>query len=168
MKRLSLIFFSFLIILLSGCNKKSSDVKIITSELTFLAEYENNNIKNEYFVEIKKDKTIISVVKPEKIEDTKFIFTENSCKVSYKEITADLNIKSNENFIPRLIYSAFTNATNKEAEILTENKETYFSSRVEDLEFKLYIGNSGLPLKLIFPENNTEIIIKNATITTIK
>lgn len=166
MKKISIIFISFLIALLSGCNNKSSDVKIITSELSFLAETEKNNIKSEYFVEIKKDKTIISVINPENIKGTKFIFSEKGCEISYKEITSKfIPDKSDENFIPQLIYNTFLKANDRKTEILSENKQTYLSSKIENLEFRLYLGNSGLPLKLIFPETNTEIIIKNATIT---
>lgn len=162
MKKSSIIFLSILFILFSGCSKKSSDVKPITSELNFFAEFESGNFKNKYFVEIKKDKTIISVIMPENIKTTKFILTKNQCKASFGGIESDLNLEKNENFMPWFIHNAFLKADT--AKTKTENNQTYIYHDSKNISFKLYIGDSGLPLKLENLKNNTEIIIKNAAI----
>lgn len=166
MKRILSLTFSVIFILLCGCNNISPGIVAVTEGLSFIAKVDYNNEIYEFKVEItQKNKMIMQVLSPKRIENFVFEFSGDSVAFGL----GDLKHKSQIDALPEIspasfIYSVFSDAAKHKTDIALKNNEYFIIGTAEKYEYKLFIGTSGLPIKITDSENNITAIIKQATI----
>ena len=157
MKKLLCIFS---LLLLVGCTNPST-VKPITRNLTFSADLTYYNEFYEISGEIDQNgKMIIKISEPENLKDIVFTVTDGNIKADFKGISYNLNSPNQTNAI-LFIYNAFK----EEAPKVYENNNQFFTKgKFENFEYKMFIGQSGLPLEIIDSSGRFNVIFKNPTI----
>jgi len=157
------ILIAFLFI--CGCKNVSSDVTAVTSGLSFTAKTEIDNCITEYKVEIKKQGNMkITAEKPESIKGITAEFVNNNITFTYNglEYNTDATVLPEGN-VMGLIYNVFSDNNLNDKEINFKDDEIYITGKNGEYNYKLFIGQTGLPLG-ITEKSGTEIIIKNATL----
>lgn len=160
MKKFICLMLCPLFLLISGCNKKSSDVTMVTTGLLFTAKLSLNGENYEYSVKITKDgNTEITSLKT----NISYIFKGNNLTVKY----GDLEYKTSLLSIPNGTFADLIHTVMKSAEnqkVYLENDVYFVNVKTEKYDCTIFLGQSGLPIKLT--ENNTGITVQicNATL----
>lgn len=142
MKRTLLtLILIFTAVLNVGCTKKSPEVTLVTTGLIFNLETKVQNTDFKYNVEIDENGDFTAtVLLPENIKGY-IIKTENGKFLGeFKGLSTET-----EGGIIKTLYDCFNTA--KTAETAEENGEYKISGKTE-FSFDLYLGQTGLPLKL--------------------
>ena len=142
MKRTLLIFTLILTAVLNiGCSKKSPEVTLVTTGLIFNLEYTAQNTNFKYNVKIdEKGDFTATVLEPENLKGY-VIKTENGKFLGeFKGLSAEV-----DGGAVKTIYNCFNTAKNSAA---SEENGEYKISGKADFSFNLYLGQTGLPLKL--------------------
>ena len=162
MKKLLIVGFMF-VLLFSGC-KKSPDVTLVTSGLEFTANVNISGEEYEYLVKvITPSYMIFETLIPQKIKGTVTEIKDEEVKLIYGELTQKTELSSlDENSHAVLIYNAFKYSTENKVEF--EENEYFITSKEE--KFKFYLSEIGIPLKIVYPEKDSTIIIKKPIIKT--
>lgn len=158
-KLLSITISLFFIFSLCNCNKESSDVTAVTTGLSFTAElsYKNQTFKYDY--KIFKDGSAEALLHLDKTE-TKIFFSENSIKYDFNnlEYTQSLN-NLNENLIIDFIFSVMKDASNKK--VYTQNEYLCLEGKTDKYDYKMYLSEMGIPLKIEDKQKGIQVIITN-------
>lgn len=162
------IFYSLLCILILvtniGCNKKSSEVTAVTTGLSFTANITCGDIRLVCNSVINNEKSEFIVLSPENIKDLQYVFEGNSASINYKGIEYKINGELPENNAIAVLNNILVDADKIKDEV-TKTEETYLiSSDIGGKDYTIYLGQSGLPLKIICKDENFEVVIKNATL----
>lgn len=151
---------------LCGCNNNQSNISAITKNLKFTAEINYNNEAFKFDFEIHDDgKTIMKAISPERIKNTVFELYDNnilikSNKLEYKSTLENLPVVSPISFI----YNVFKCVGKNNIKAIEENNQYFISGITETYQYKLFIGSSGLPIKIIDDKNKISAIITKVTI----
>lgn len=166
MKKLLFFILLGVFLTLCGCDNANSGVSAITGELKFSAKIEYNDETYEFDVEIpESSKTIMKAVSPKRIKDNVFEFSGDKVSVRLGELEYKTSPRNLPNVSPvRFIYEVFENAEKNKNNVTLKNNEYFISGKTENYEYTLFIGNSGLPIKITDKKNNISAIIKQATI----
>ncbi len=150
----------FLLLILTGCARASS-ITPITRNLSFTAEVTYYNEFYEISGEINQNgKMTLNFLEPEALKDIVFTITDNNIKAHFKGISYNYNSPQQSDVIS-FIYNAFK----EEAPTVYENDNDFFTKgKFDDFEYKLFIGQSGLPLKIIDSSGRFNVIFKNPSI----
>lgn len=149
----------------TGCNKKSSDVTAVTTGLSFTAEisYKNNTVSYSVTIFDNSDTEIKTL--SDSLSGLCYTFSGETVTVSYNGLEYNIPISSlPEGIITDFLYSVFCTVKENNSAVMSENDEYYISDRNEKYSFKIYLGETGLPLKIEDSENGITAIIKNASI----
>lgn len=154
MKKLLCIFLLFLLV---GCTNPST-IKPITRNLTFSADLTYYNEFYEISGEINQNgKMTLKILQPEDLKDITFTVTDGNIKADFKGISYDFNSPHQTDAIS-FIYNAFK----EEAQKVYENdNEIFLKGDFDNFEYKMFIGQSGLPLKIIDSSGRFNVIFKN-------
>ncbi len=165
-KLLYLILFGVFLTLCCGCDKLNSDVIAVTSELKFISKIEYNDEIYEFEVEIPKNsKVIMKTLSPKRIKGTVFEVSENIVTVNLEQLEYKTSLHNLPSVSPvRFIYEVFTNAENKRNNVTLKDNEYFISGKTPTYEYTLFMGNSGLPIKITDKKINISAIIKQAAI----
>lgn len=161
MRRL-LLCSLLLLFFLCACSSVST-VKPETENLAFTVVGVFDNI--EYILSATTDDSsnlTLTVQNPENLANLKLCFTADTVKLNYLDLEKHISTESfGEYSFIRILYEGFLNAS-KTQSLEFQNDEYFLDYKIENQNFRIYFGSSGLPLKI--EGENTEIIIKGATI----
>ncbi len=154
MKKLLCIFS---LLLLVGCSNATS-IKPTTRNLSFLAEIAYYNEFYEISAEISQNgEMTIKILQPADLKDIVFTVTENDIKSEFNGITYEYTSPHQSDVIS-FIYNAFKEENPK----VFENDNQFFTKgKFENFEYKMFIGQSGLPLEIIDSSGRFNVIFKN-------
>lgn len=157
MKKILCLIFPFL--LFCGCADQSRNIKPVTKGLSFNAEINYYNECYECDVNIAKNgDTEISFTCPKELNGLKIVYSANNTTVDYNglkyELDSSLPQYSVTDIIKKVFSSEYDTVYTKDDCYYVENKE---------LDCKMYIGSTGLPIK-IESDAKFSAIIKNSTL----
>lgn len=99
----------------------------------------------------------LKILQPEDLKDITFTVTDGNIKADFKGISYDFNSPHQTDAIS-FIYNAFK----EEAQKVYENdNEIFLKGDFDNFEYKMFIGQSGLPLKIIDSSGRFNVIFKN-------
>lgn len=151
-----------MILLLTGCNQLAKNITPHTRGITFNADisYYNENYECEVEIEQNGD-TIISLTAPQDLKGLSFSYKGDQVLITYNGLEYKCDDFSPENSVADFIYSVFQCETN---DVIKNDDNLYIEGKTQSQSYKLFIGATGLPLKITTVSGGYEIIIKNATI----
>lgn len=149
------------IIFLCGCTSKAKDITPITKGLTFNAKIMYYNEAYECDVEISKNgNTKVSFLFPENLLGLKVFYSGNNVTAEFKGIKYTALAKSLPQYsVSDTIYNVFSNNYD---EVYNKDDSYFVTKKDNDTEYKMYLGATGLPIKIESPY--FKATIKNATI----
>lgn len=165
MKKILLLILVFCVMFSNvGCSKKSSDVTLVTTGLSFTAEISYDSIKYSCFTEIFDSKKIVFTFEnPDEIKGFKVIIDNDKMSIEY----AGLSHNSNDTFLEftpfDMIYKIFKSATNNENLKFDKDKSMILSS-VDSVDYTIKIGQTGMPIEIKCPSKRLLVLMKNCTI----
>lgn len=165
MKKIFYSLFCILIIVTNiGCTKKSSEVTAVTTGLSFTANITYDDIKLVCDGIINNGKSQFLISSPDNIKDLKYLFEDGSASINYKGLEYKVNGELPENNAISFLNNILADA-NKIKDSVTKTEEAFLiSSDIGGKDYTIYLGQSGLPLKIISKDENFEAVIKNATL----
>lgn len=162
MKKTFLIIPILILLIFSGCNKKSSGVTAVTTELSFTAEISFMDTKSNYDIRITEDKGLEAIVISGKSDGMKLTFAEENLTISYSNLVYNTSITSlPDGIITDFLYAAFKNADINN--VYSENEQYFITGKTDKYDYKIFIGQSGLPLKIEESKMGITATIKNAS-----
>lgn len=157
MKKLFCVFLIFLFT--TGCKSKTENIKPIKNNISFDCSISFYNETYECKVTNKKATNFnLKFTFPESINGLEYTIKNSKISSTYKGIEYKTSIENYPpqnlaNFIYSVLYS-------KNDEVFEENNNFY----IEDENYKLYVGLTGLPIKITEKSNTINITIKNASL----
>ncbi len=163
MKKLFCAIICIILITLCGCKTKSPEVTAITEGLEFTAEIEQNGQNYSFYAQIpERDIFIADILEPESLKDLSLEISGSSLTVSYKDIDykTTLDALPKSSFVNR-VCAVFADVQSSRPRVISKNDEFFIEGRLNSRKYKLCLGSTGLPLKIIFDDKDT-VIINNA------
>lgn len=166
MRKTFCLIILLLVFTLCGCNKKSSQTVAVSQGLSFTAEISYASQKYKFRVQIPDiQDTTIETVYPERLKGTFYKFSGSEANVSCKELNYKINISDLPKVSPiTFIYEIYSDINANDYEVSFENDEFYISGESENYSYNLFLGRTGLPIKIEDNENNISAVITEATI----
>ena len=145
-----------------GCTKKSSDVTIVTTGLSFTAEIVFDGVKFDCFTDvIDSNRMIFTFISPEAIEGLKVIFQNGSMNMEYNGL--EYKSSSGFNIYPlNSVYNVFKTASYSKN--IKESGNANITLYVDSIEYEIKVGQTGLPIEIKCPSKKLYVNIKNCTI----
>lgn len=157
MKKLLSIFS---LLLLVGCTT-ASEVKPVNRNVSFTCEMTYYNEYYELSCEIDENGNMeIGFIQPKELSDLTFKIENGEIKSEFKGISFDFSDPHKTAFID-FIYTVFK-ADNPA--VYEKDDEFFIKGNYDGGEFKMFLGASGLPIKIIDSSGRFQILIKNPTI----
>ena len=155
-KLLCLLLFVPLI----GCTQKTN-IKPVTRNISFTAEMAYYNEYYEMSVNIGSSGDMsVSVLQPRELEGLVFNITNGKTTAEYSGIKIDTN-DTYKTAAANFIFSVFKA---EKQEVFKNNNRFFTKGKCDGGEYKMYISEAGLPLKILDSADRFEILIKNLTI----
>lgn len=167
MKKTFLLLMSFCLIF-SGCNgyNKSSDVTVVTSGLSFIAKlsYLDNNF--DYSVIINENgETEIKYISKSGDTGTDYIFKNDTVIYSHNGLEYKTDISAiPDSSTADFIYTVFKEAENIKNNVIYKNQQYYINGETKKYKFKIFLGQTGLPIKITDSKMGISVIIQNPTL----
>lgn len=154
------IFFALLfpLLLLVGCGGR---VKPVCRNIGFNINYQKNNQDYSVFCSVDNLGNLTATINsPQEIAGLKVFFSDNTTKTEYLGLTQE-RVQGESFFLLNNIYTVFLNLENAKP----VSKDGMFTAVLDanGQNCKVTITNMGIPIKLEFSENETELEIKNLT-----
>ena len=166
MKKLFCLFVCIILILLCGCKNKSSDVTAVTTGLKFTAVIDYGGKSYECDVEIPKNSNIIiKAVNPESLNGMIYNFSDSGVKIDFNGLTYDTDITAlPKNSVFGFIYDIFRDADKNKENVKVHNDDLLITGKTGAYEYNMFLGSSGLPIKIEAEENGITAFINRVTI----
>ena len=150
---------------ISGCKKEKSKVKPITNNLSFTAEIEHNNIIYTYDTIINNDYEMELKATSSGLSGLSYRFSGNTLTEKFNKLEHTIEISSlPDGVVIDFIYSVFSTVYKNKTSVKFKDKQYLLSDKNEDYCFTMFLGETGLPLKIEDKENGITVIIKNASL----
>lgn len=165
MKKIICILLCLSFLLFSGCGSKKTEVKPITKNLSFTAEIEHNNnfytydakINNNYEIELKATSNGLSGLS--------YHFSGNTLTEKFNKLEHTIDVSSlPDGVIIDFIYSVFSTISKNKTTVKFQDNQYFLSDKSDKYCFNMFLGQTGLPLKIEDKENGITVIIKNASL----
>lgn len=148
---------------LIGCKSKAENIKPITNNVSFDC---NITFYNEDYdckvTNTKNNEITLKFSSPENINGLEYIITKDKITSVYKGIEYESRIESYPpQSIAKFIYTVLCSENNK---VLEQNDNFFVEGKTKDYNYKMHLGQTGLPIKITEKNNSITVIIKNATI----
>ncbi|MBE6808408.1 MAG: hypothetical protein J6J30_01415 [Clostridia bacterium] len=152
---------------LTGCsgNRKSSAVTAVTTGLSFTAEISISNTTFSYFVEIAKSGSVSMKSATDNETCVDYLFENGKIIYKYNELEyiADISSLPESNFAD-FIPSVFGRLKHISDNVTYKNNQYCITDKTGKYEFTVYLGQTGLPIKITDKKNSIVTIIKNPTL----
>ena len=149
----------------SACKQKSSDVTVVTTGLSFTAAASYLDNQNSYSVIIGKNGNTKIGNSDNSEQNITYHFEGQKLEISYNDLLYKCNLSAiKEGSIPEIIYYAFICA--KTEKVNFKNNEYFITCKNDKYKFKIYLGQTGLPIKIT--EQNFDVIINILNPTILK
>ncbi len=146
---------------LCGC-KEETKISPIKVGIDFSANATYYNETYEFDCNVQKNGDMsIKFTYPEDIKGLKYIFTDKGVSVKFKEIEYINENVVFENSVASLIYEVLIN---NNAQVFKEDNIFYIEGANNDFEYKLEIGETGLPIKITTRPDIAKVEFKNVKI----
>ena len=99
----------------------------------------------------------LKILQPDDLKDITFTVTNGNIKADFKGLSYNLNSPNQTNAIS-FIYNAFKDEAPK---VYENNNEFFIKGQFDNFEYKMFIGQSGLPLEIIDSSGRFNVIFKN-------
>lgn len=147
----------------SGCNKKSSGVTAVTTGLSFTADISFYGLTTSYNVIISKDSVLEAEIISGSNKGLRCKISGNNVDIIFNGLNYSTNISSlPEGIITDFLYTAFKNANTRT--VFTDDNQYYIVGDTEKYKYKIFLGLTGLPIKIEESQKDINVIIKNATV----
>ena len=150
-----------LVLFLCSCNVKSSNITPVTKGICFDADlsYYNETYQIKALIKENGD-TEITFTSPKELSGLKISYIGDQITSDYNGIKYTSPLKESPQYsVSDIIYKIFSTVYDN---VITKDDSYYVESELDSLKYKLYIGATGLPIKIESPYFNAKI--KNATI----
>lgn len=153
---------SILIFFLTGCKALSPDVTAVTTGLEFSAKVIAYEEEYNLFITVFEDATVEII---NLSNEAAYKLLGNEITISYGDIEYKTELsKTIENSVIGYIFSVLSSADDKKDDVLFKDGEYYLCDKGDGFDYTMYLGQTGLPLKLIDTAHDTEIIITDAAL----
>ena len=150
---------------ISGCKKEKSKVKPITNNLSFTAEIEHNNIIYTYDTIINNDYEMELKATSSGLSGLSYHFSGNTLTEKFNKLEHTIEISSlPDGVIIDFIYSVFSTISRNKTTVKFQDNQYFLSDKSDKYCFNMFLGQTGLPLKIEDKENGITVIIKNASL----
>ncbi len=157
MKKLLCVFS---LLLLVGC-AQSTNIKPVTRSLSFIGEMTYYNEYYEINADIdKQGKMTVKFTHPEELKDLTFTMIDDTVTCEFQGITYQYD-DEHKSAALSFVYNAFCE---ENPQVYEKDNQFFTKGNFNDNEYKMFIGQTGLPLKIVDSAARFEILIKNATI----
>ncbi len=167
MKKIFLILLS-LCLVCSGCSgyKKSSAVTAVTSGLSFTAKLSYDGKNYNYSVKIDKNGTTeIKNISANEKTGTDYIFENGTVTYKYNKLSYKTNISDiPQSSVADFIYTVFKETESKRNNVSYKNEEYYIKGETDKYKFTVYLGETGLPIKITDTKMDVLVIITESTL----
>jgi len=162
-------FIALILVTLCGCSNGGTAVTAISKGISFNAEIKCENENYEFKVKIPENSNmILETVSPKKIAGSVFKISNSGATFVCGEIEHKTSLESLPKSSPvGFIYSVFSDIASRPVEAEFENDEYFITGETANYDYKLILGNTGLPIKIYDNKNNITAIIKEASIDTL-
>lgn len=143
-----LSLFLLTLIFCSGCAQKSPKATLVAKGLSFNVEITESEENFKYSV-IFSNKGEMKITDLNKKEPrVNYIFSEDTVTVCHNELTHKIQLENMNITSIKFLYEIFKYVNQNECTVKFKNDQYFVSEKTEDYDFTLYIGQSGLPIKL--------------------
>ncbi len=151
----------FVLLLLCGC-KSQTKITPLKTGITFsaTATYYNESYECDCDIQKNGDMTV-QFTYPAEIEGLKFVFSKNGVSVNFKEIEYITDKIIFENSVASLLYEVLSNNNTR---VYEQENVFYLEGANNDFEYKLELGETGLPIKITTKPDVAKIEFKNVKI----
>ena len=149
-----------LFIPLIGCAQKTN-IKPVTRNISFITEMTYYNEYYEMAVNINGSGDMsISILQPKELEGLVFNITNGKTTAEFSGI----KINTNDNYKTAAVNFIYSVLKTEKQEVFKSDNHFFTKGKCDGGEYKMYISEAGLPLKILDSGARFEIIIKNLTI----
>ena len=149
-------------LLFTGCKANFKKFEPITSGIEFSADIAYYNERYESNCQVNESGEMhVKFTNPAEIEGLKFNVSKNGVSAEYGELEY---INKNEIFENTAIYLMWDVLSNAKSEVKSENNIFFVEGKTKGFDYKLELGSSGLPIKLVTNPNVLEVTFKNVRI----
>lgn len=149
-------------LVLTACSPTVKNITPITKGITFSCEATYYNEIYECEVTVQKNgDTQITFKKPVEIESLTYSFSSNGVSAKLNDVEYINDKKVFEKSVANFIYEVMINSN---TDVFSEDDVFYTEDKAAGYEYKMQIGQSGLPIKIITNSQAIIVIIKNAKI----
>ncbi|MBQ3817030.1 MAG: hypothetical protein II802_02010 [Clostridia bacterium] len=165
MKKILLVVF-VITLALCGCSKTASQIKPVTSGISFNAKV---SWYNENFVcsgkITGKDEAVFEINEPEDIKGLIIECKGDDVTARFKGLETSYDVsKTPFSFICSEIYSAVRDTWSEETEVLSEGQEFYVEGKANQSDYKMIVAPTGLPLSLEIPNESFKVLFQDVKI----
>ena len=153
-------------ITISGCGQKNSRTQVISEGLSFFSEIETESQKYKFEVKIPDIHNMtMKAVYPDRLNGTVFEFDDDSVNIICKDLEYKINLSSMPKISPvNFIHEVYCDINSKKYDVSFENDQFFVSGKSENYEYDMFIGTTGLPLKISDEANGISAVISQATV----
>ncbi|MGN0492525.1 MAG: hypothetical protein ACI4F7_02665 [Acutalibacteraceae bacterium] len=155
-----------LVLALCGCKNSRSNIKPVTSGITFTAELTYYNECCEATVSVTENGAAdFEITSPDTVKGLTFHFEGDSVTAEYLglEYKTDFAALPEGNACIKL-YKILKDASGGEISVTADGDDCYISRDSGGVRYKLYLGATGLPLKAEDASGGFTAVFKNVTI----
>lgn len=154
------------LIALSACGKKPSDVRPVTSGLSFTCEIENGRISKEIAVKAERNGNTEMRLLNDCEQSLTYYFSGSDVTLEFD----GLKYKTEITALPSgvfcdFLYYVLSTVNKSQGTVYLKDGRYYLSDNSGRYSFTLYFAESGLPLEITDEVHGLTAIIKDVTIT---
>ena len=137
----------------------------MTTGLSFTTEISAFDTSFSFFVEIDKNGSVSMKSIPENEVGIDYLFENGKIIYKYNELEyiADISSLPESNFAD-FIPSVFSRLNDISNNVAYKNNQYYITDSTKKYEFTVYLGQTGLPLRITDKRNGILAVIKNPTL----
>ena len=165
MKKASAVLLVLFMVLLIGCGKKA-EISPIVNGISFTAEIKYNGKNYSVDTVTSKEGEMSAVVKkPESLAGMKISFDGETVKTEYLGLCYEQNINDvKQNNAALVLFDVLSAVNNGENAVKSDSGNYTLKKKKNGIEYELTVSPTGLPVSLVFPDNDITVEFLNTTV----
>lgn len=165
MKKIFCVLICIVFVVLAGCGDNSREITPVTSSIKFTAKIEYNGIAHTYRVNIDEKSNTELIAKDSELKGMSYYFSGDKVTERFNKLEHEINLSSlPEGIIIDFIHSVFKTVTTEKNDVTSDNGQFILNADNERYNFKMFLGETGIPIKIEDKENGITAIISDAAI----